>query len=126
MGSIGRQCIFCDNKADSREHIWSDWILRILPETTDGKLTRRFEDGSMKTWSTSKPVLTLGKVCEKNCNNGWMNAKLEGPMKAATENIIIRNTSKVFSNAELTVISAWAFKTTILANHSSDAAPFFS
>ncbi len=25
-----RKCLFCDNAADSREHVWPDWILQRL------------------------------------------------------------------------------------------------
>ena len=121
----GRQCIFCTHKADSQEHIWSEWILRLVPEI-DGTFIRKFSDGTIKRFSSRKPKLTLGMVCEHNCNNGWMNAKLEGPMKAATADIILQNKVKTFGKNECAAIAAWAFKTTILANHMSlHGEPFF-
>jgi len=127
MGSgKGRQCIFCPNKADSQEHIWSQWILDLLPEGKDGVFVKRFPDGSEKSWPTPKPELTVGVVCER-CNNGWMSAKLEGPMKEATANIIIHNNKKTFSGGECDVVAAWAFKTMLLANHSNPhTEPIFS
>jgi hypothetical protein len=123
----GRQCIFCPNKADSQEHIWSDWILRLLPETKDGLFVRKFADGRKKYYPSRKPKLTIGVVCERNCNNGWMNAKLEGPMKSATEDIIIHDNRKILSRNQCATIAAWAFKSTILANHMNPhGEPFFS
>jgi hypothetical protein len=58
-----------------------------------------------------------------------MSTKLEDPMKDATKDIILNNKHKIFSRSECTNIAAWAFKTTILANHMSlppDQNPFFS
>src|SRR5437764_299486 len=122
----GRDCIFCRNKADSQEHIWSQWILDLLPEGKDGTFVKRFPDGKQKSWRTSKPELTVGLVCER-CNNGWMSAELEGPMKNATEDILILNNRKSFSARQCASVAAWAFKTTLLANHSNPlTTPMFS
>lgn len=121
-----RQCIFCAHKADSKEHIWSEWILSIVPET-DGLFVRRSADGTVKRFPARKPELTIGIVCKRKCNNGWMSAKLEAPMKAATEDIIVHNKVKTFSKNECAAMAAWAFKTTILANHMNlHGEPFFS
>jgi hypothetical protein len=103
--------------------------LEILPEAKDGIFTQRFPDGSEVVRHQPKPELTVGKVCDRNCNNGWMSAKLEGPMKSATAEIILKNTRKVFSASECKTIAAWAFKTTVLANHMylrRDEQPLFS
>lgn len=77
-------------------------------------------NGTLKTWRTKKPVLEAAIVCQRNCNNGWMNAKLEGPMKMAVEGIILHNTHKKFTREECATIAAWGFKTTVLANHIHD------
>ncbi|MBZ5648225.1 MAG: hypothetical protein LAN37_13505 [Acidobacteriia bacterium] len=46
-----------------------------------------------------------------------MSTRLEQPMKAATEDIILNNKQKTFFPEDCAVIAAWAFKTTVLANH---------
>jgi hypothetical protein len=123
---MARTCIFCPHKADSQEHIWSKWILDKLPETTDGTFTQRKPNGTTRTWKTRKPELTVGLVCERNCNNGWMSTKLEDPMKSATEDIIVLNNKKTFNQTECATVAAWAFKTTVLANHINlHGEPFF-
>lgn len=100
----------------------------ILPEGKNGVFTRRFPDGTFKSWPAKKPEQTAGIVCEKSCNNGWMSNKLENPMKAVTKDIIINQTAKSFSPSDCAVIAAWAFKTTVLSNHIdlADKEPFFS
>jgi hypothetical protein len=122
---MARQCIFCHRKADSKEHIWSKWILDLLPDKP-GRFTQRLHDGTERTWSATKPELSVGFVCERNCNNGWMNAKLEGPMRAATRDIIIHPAKKAFTDDECSAISAWSFKTAILASYMTKAPEFFS
>jgi len=112
-----RKCIFCDHKADSKEHIWSKWILKLLPDAKDGTFTRLLRDGTEKTIHLSKPVQTAGVVCERACNNGWMSSKLEEPMRAAVSDIILKNTVKTFSPSDCKTIAAWAFKSMLLANH---------
>lgn len=121
-----RTCVFCPRPADSREHIWSEWILRLLPEAKSAVFTRRFPDGTTKSWPAKKPVLSSALVCETACNNGWM-SDLEGTMKAATEDIILADKRKIFSPQECATIAAWAFKTTVLANHLDlEGEPYFS
>ncbi len=125
MTGTGRQCIFCPQKADSKEHIWSQWILDILPEKP-GQFRQRLHNGTTRTWPAKKPELTMGFVCKRNCNNGWMQAKLEGPMKAATKDILIHYSKKVFTDGECSAISAWAFKTSVIASYMTKAPEFFS
>jgi hypothetical protein len=62
-----RQCLFCANRVDSAEHVWSDWILKELNPTQPiririGKRTDRYSDN---------PEVLINCVCQK-CNNGWM------------------------------------------------------
>ena len=122
-----QQCIFCPNQADSKEHIWSDWILKILPPSKNGRFFQQLADGSERSWHQEKPDWRTKVVCENACNNGWMSARLEEPMRLATKDILIHQKMKVFSASECASIAAWAFKTTILANHMGlREEPYFS
>jgi hypothetical protein len=64
---MARQCLFCPNSVNSREHIWSDWILEDL------KLTQpiRIRIGKHTDVWTDNPEIRVNCVCRK-CNNGWM------------------------------------------------------
>lgn len=120
-----RHCAFCSNSANSQEHIWSEWILGLLPESKDGKFTLMLPDGSYKTKRLKKPVHTAGVVC-RSCNNGWMSNRLEKPMQQATESLILETHEKTFTPADCLAIARWAFKTTVVANHMNrDEESFF-
>lgn len=102
-------------------------MLDLLPDTMDGVFTQRLRDGSQRARNISKPLITTGIVCERNCNNGWMSRKLEQPMKAATADIILQHKLKKLSPTHCATIAAWAFKATVLANHTGLVGePYFS
>lgn len=121
-----RTCAFCPNTADSKEHIWSKWILNLLPETKDGVFKTRKPDGSPHHHKASKPDQRAKIVCT-SCNNTWMSTKLELPMKALTSDIITKDTQKIFSPEDCRKITAWSFKTAVIADQiDPKKEPFFS
>jgi len=65
-----RQCLYCDNTADSREHLWSDWVLRSRDKVGGWGPIRHSIAGS-ETKILPNPELKVGTVCE-SCNTGWM------------------------------------------------------
>lgn len=63
-----RKCLFCDNPAKTREHVWPQWILERL----------RIKDQINRQVGKEKdqlipPELKIRAVCQ-NCNGGWMSA----------------------------------------------------
>ena len=62
-----RLCIFCENKADSNEHLWPQWILRRL------KIDRpmRHSRGLQPERIIPRAEIKIRCVCER-CNGGWM------------------------------------------------------
>lgn len=82
MNAPRRQCIFCQNPVDSKEHIWSQWMHPFLNEGSEKKNYNRHTisrepDGSEKlTGPTGKPGgvfdIQVREVC-RPCNQGWMN-----------------------------------------------------
>lgn len=64
---MARQCLFCSNPVNSREHIWSDWILEDLKSARPIHIRiGRHTD----VW-TGNPEILVNCVCRK-CNSGWM------------------------------------------------------
>ncbi len=63
------------------------------------------------------------------CNNGWM-SDLEGALKSVIGDVLVGNwgLAKTFTPDQLKIISAFAFKTLILANHKDlgKRRPFFT
>lgn len=68
---MAKQCLFCPNRADSAEDIWSSWILEDTKpsqpvQITIGKGLKKMADN---------PAVRIKAVC-RPCNNGWM-SKIE-------------------------------------------------
>jgi hypothetical protein len=62
-----RQCLFCDNVANSREHVWPGWILKRL----NVRDVIRQKMGNDAEQLLSNPVQKIKAVC-KTRNSGWM------------------------------------------------------
>src|SRR5207244_3883601 len=66
-----RTCIFCDQRATSREHLLPLWLQGLL---NPGEMPHEFGDyasGSKQKWRPSRPDFKARIVC-KECNTGWM------------------------------------------------------
>jgi hypothetical protein len=62
-----RQCLFCDNPANTREHVWPKWILTRLNVRNE----IRHKMGNEPERLLSNPEQKVKAVC-KDCNGGWM------------------------------------------------------
>jgi hypothetical protein len=62
-----RQCLFCDNTANSREHIWPEWVLNRL----NVRDVIRQKMGKDPELLLPNPAQKVKAVC-KPCNEGWM------------------------------------------------------
>jgi len=97
---MAKQCLFCANEANSKEHLWSDWILQRL-----GTQPTRIKMGKAPAKTVSHSVVEVRCVCIP-CNGGWMSA-LE------SENIpiigcLMQNTAKPLDAAQQTSLALWA------------------
>jgi hypothetical protein len=78
-----RRCIFCGGTGLSKEHIWSDWLGKIIPRSDDhsqsiirdvpGPDRIRIVEPFLYSHQGSMNSRKLRNVCKK-CNNGWMSA----------------------------------------------------
>ena len=71
-----QDCIFCGAPADSREHVWPEWIKNYLPRAYSRRQhIVRSRHTDFKTVITEKPgdprSGRLNVTCER-CNNGWI------------------------------------------------------
>lgn len=94
-----KQCLFCDNEANSKEHLWSDWILQRL-----GTQPMRVKMGKAPPKNVPHSVVEVRCVCVQ-CNGKWMSA-LE------SENIPIigrltENTATPLDAAHQTSLALW-------------------
>jgi hypothetical protein len=73
-----RQCIFCPSPANTKEHVWPEWVLAVI----DQDRPFRFELGSDPEFVFSGEF-KIRCVCG-TCNHGWM-SRLENEVKPFLE-----------------------------------------
>ena len=110
------QCAFCPNTADiTGEHIWSDWINRIVP-TGRFRFTWDSHTETPRTYLTALLNSKLPVVC-RTCNNGWMSNLEEKHAKPAMADLIVSDKTVLLGPERLKSIANFAFKSAVIADH---------
>jgi hypothetical protein len=112
-------CAFCDAAADSDEHLWGDWLNRVLP--TYENTTYNIAIGpTTRAWNSPRPAtLKIKAVCGP-CNNEWM-SRLESAVKPIIVPMIYGQRVKL-SPDDQKIIATWALKTTMVGEQLSEGA----
>jgi hypothetical protein len=97
-----RQCIFCLNQANTKEHVWPKWVLAVV----DQDRPLRFELGSDPEFLFSGEF-KIGCVCG-DCNNGWM-SRLEDEVKPCLEPMLHGSITPLTRSVQ-EKLSLWAVK----------------
>jgi hypothetical protein len=126
------KCAFCHDEAKlSGEHVWSDWMNRVLP-AIPYQFTRENETGEPDRWKTRSLNQKLPVVCE-NCNNGWMSDLENLHARPAMKDLITSDKGTLLSPERLRSIAIFAFKSAVIVDHAlvpnpkfRDREPFFS
>jgi hypothetical protein len=119
------KCSFCTRPADSREHIFSDWMIELIPRGKSFVCNERILSRDEYIRYPKKRIRIVAKVVCSPCNNGWM-SDLEGELKPILKDALFTETPRIFSTKELSTIAAFAFKTLVIANHKDlKRTPFF-
>src|SRR5260370_28165312 len=101
-----RKCLFCNEDANSKEHVWPQWILRLPPARRP--VRQRLGTGKEVTYSGD---FKLKGVCS-TCNNGWM-SELETEVRPIL-GPIVQDLSIQLDLEDQKKIARWAFKTAIV------------
>jgi hypothetical protein len=107
-----RQCIFCENKADSLEHLWPRWILNLVPKPD----AIRIKIGNSPAKIVKKTDHEIKAVCYR-CNEGWM-SDLENDLKP-TLGQMIQDSPIVLNPKDQTDIAVWAVKVAMVLEAST-------
>jgi hypothetical protein len=102
-----RQCLFCGKPADSKEHLWSEWILKSLKSRNP--IVQ--ELGKARASKPFTGAVTIKCVCTE-CNNGWM-SKLEARIKPLVGSLM-QDISTSLDIGQQKDVSLWALKTAML------------
>ncbi len=105
-----RKCIFCAQKADSKEDAWPLWLTErfIAPGTLE------FQPGigaPLMSRPTERPEVRIGWFCEK-CNNGWM-SQLENLAKPVITRLLDQPTD-VLNVHDRKTLALWSVKTAMV------------
>ncbi len=121
-----KKCAFCTRPADSREHIFSDWMLEMLPRGERYVFNERnVKTGEYVSYKGRRVKLTAKVVCT-SCNNHWMSDLENDVAKPAMQNLLMGEHSANLDSTARRWIAVFAFKTLILANHKdSRTTPFY-
>ncbi|MEM5564649.1 hypothetical protein WNY78_06020 [Psychroserpens sp. AS72] len=107
-------CIFCNCKKVSKEHLWGKWWTEYYPPSKKSMLIR--DDHTITKRDSNNEVIeekgqfsnvgnsmtkTTKVVCE-NCNNTWM-SQIENDMKKAFHSIYIKKKETISTNSELSI-----------------------
>lgn len=123
------RCVFCDGRGMSKEHIWSEWIHKIVPRIPchfDLSIIAKMDP--VEKTATITPGISprqgslnsrrVRKVCER-CNSGWMSG-IVSRAKPPLEQMVLGNVV-VLNRANQRDISAWIALTSIMAQYTDDS-----
>lgn len=123
MSRPQKQCIFCDNPANSKEHFWPGWMHELLPQLPDPRHSRKLHEYHPKVGRSESGVtdrqggletIRIRVVC-KACNSGWMN-RLEDEARPFLTPLIL-GTPVTLNAVEMTVVARWIALKCIVAEH---------
>jgi hypothetical protein len=107
------------------EHLWSDWISKILPFRY--KVLRVNEEGKPHQFIRRSLDMKAPVVCEP-CNSRWMSVLENNHAKPAMKDLILNDKLTSLSPDRLKSIANFAFKSAVIADHMSvpPRRPFFT
>ena len=126
---MARKCAFCENRANTREHVWPDWIIRRF-ET--GQFEHRHQAVSDKhgqladlLWEGPKIDLKVRRVC-RSCNEGWM-SRAEVAIEPLLSDLIFNpSRPRILSIEDTSRLALWIAKTMLVfqfLNHEGATVP---
>jgi hypothetical protein len=117
-----RTCVFCGRPADSREHLFSDWMHKVLPSQEPMLHFRQLgKDGATRREWARRPFRDKVRFVCCGCNGGWMSdlEKYAAPLLRAP----MTKTPCAFDLAQQRILATWAVKTSLVFQASQMDAP---
>ena len=105
-------CLFCDNPAGSKEHLWAAWIHR---RKDFGSL--RVQIGDSPKEIRNDPEQKIDTVCG-NCNNEWMSVLEQRNLPLIS--CLLQDIATPLDAEQQTSLSAWAVKTAMVLDSVKD------
>ena len=106
-----RKCIFCNNKASTREDAWPLWLMKRFPASNTSYMDAERGGHKLGSWPMAKPGLRVKWLCA-NCNNGWM-SRIESKTKPVLISILDDKLNAMDSSSQ-TTLACWAVRTSMV------------
>lgn len=103
-------CIFCDNPAGNREHVWPKWV---LDRKDFGAFRLKRNNGPEIILNNTE--LTVKTVCQ-TCNNGWMSALESEAMPILST--MFDDQATPLNSDEQQILARWLMKTAMVFDSS--------
>jgi len=120
-------CAFCPRDAveTGGEHIWDNWLNKLLPETRYRARIRYELDSPLIQYDTDSLNEKLPVVC-MDCNNGWMST-LSLKVKDRFSRAMLDAEPFSLGARDAIVLTAFTFMKAVVTNHCSEKhEPFFT
>src|SRR5947209_1548316 len=123
MSRPQKQCIFCNNPANSKEHFWSAWMHDLLPQLPDPRHDRKtFEYHPSEGHQVRGPqdrsggvqTIKLRVVCV-SCNTGWMRLLDEAARPFLTP--LITGSPVALDFEQMALVARWIALKCMVAEH---------
>jgi hypothetical protein len=114
---VAETCVFCGGSPLTREHVWPDWIRRLIyGKGKRGPRSEQLREGSRpgeerKVWHMPALSLQAKIVCEE-CNQGWM-SELEVQTSPVLTPMILGNRVRLDAAAQR-LLARWITKTAMV------------
>ncbi len=125
MSRPQKQCIFCTNPANSKEHFWPEWMHELLPQLPDPRHNRKAyhyhpKVGTIEEGASHRPgalhTIKIRAVCA-TCNTGWMRNLEEAARPFLTP--LIKGSLIALGVEQGTIVARWVALKCIVAEHAS-------
>ena len=121
--SAMRKCLFCDNDADTREHVWSQWILERVWQPKRNPTMYGIAGKRDLHWSGPRPELRIRCVCG-GCNHGWMSNLESAAIPLISP--LIHDISVPLDATQQWIIAIWVVKTAMVMEAVGHKYSFFT
>jgi hypothetical protein len=108
-------CLYCPSPVDSGEHLFPDWLNKVLPQDEPSITVLGQMDGQFRGWASNKAAQQEIRVVGRECNHGWM-ADLEGLAEPILTPMILGQPCQLTVDQQR-IVAAWAYSRTVIGEH---------
>ena len=124
MTDMPAVCGFCGSAGVTKEHIWPNWLRRLILESRAASGMRQFHaeierDGTTQQYKNPTLEQRVGMPCSA-CNGGWM-SELENEVKDFMTTMVYRGEMVLLTPERQIAVSRWAMKTAMVYEFTSAA-----